>query len=219
MFGQAHAGLGWLVGVATPGADRRLRVWCVVAAVLPDIDAIPFLFGKELYDRWHHTFGHNVFLGILTILAAAWHLRLRPPKRRFFETSLVGLCWASHILTDMKLSGWEVYLLWPFSRQGYEFFPMLSLGHPINFVLVYALMGAVVPLALWRGVTPLEILSPRLDRIVTNFFRRKELACVACARRCNNRCDGCDGPVCMSHGRLRWFDRIACPTCVEKVIP
>ena len=185
-------------------------------SILPDIDAIPFLFGAEYYDRLHHTFGHNVFLGVPLIAAAAWFFRGRPPAKRLIAVGLVALCWASHILTDLKLSGWQVYLFWPFSHKGYEFRPMLSLGDPINFVLVYSLMGAVIPLAFWKGVTPLEMISVRLDRLVTNNFRKKLLECAACTKRCNNRCDRCEAPVCPAHARLRGWFRIACASCGAK---
>lgn len=213
MFGQAHAGLGWVVGVSAPTSDRRLRVWCAAAALLPDVDALAILFGKERYDYWHHTFGHNVFLGALATAVAAWHFGKRPLLSRLWATFLVAACFASHLLTDAKLSGWELYLFWPFSHVGYEFKPNLQLGHPLNMVLVYALMILPWLLAFWRGVTPLEIVSPRLDRIVVNFFRRRTLSCAACGRRCNNRCDACEAPTCMRHGRIGRTFRIRCPNC------
>src|SRR5689334_14740998 len=117
MYGQTHAGLGWVIGVLPPG-DRRLRVWCVTAALLPDVDAGAMLFGMDAYVRWHHKPGHNIFLGILCVLAAGVHFWKRPWTQKMAAMVLVALCFASHILTDMKLSGWEVYLFWPFSGAG-----------------------------------------------------------------------------------------------------
>ena len=67
---EAHAGLGWAIGVLAPGSDRRLRNWCVSAAVLPDVDALTYVLGDVAYGRWHHTFGHNVFLGALFALGS-----------------------------------------------------------------------------------------------------------------------------------------------------
>src|SRR5262245_39279065 len=74
---QAHAALGWMIGAAVPGADRRLRAWCTVAAVLPDIDGLTYAFGPLFYSHWHHTFGHNVFLGFAAVAIAALHHRRR----------------------------------------------------------------------------------------------------------------------------------------------
>ena len=124
MFGQTHAALGWVVGTVAPGSDRRLRAWCTAAAILPDVDALAMLAGKEYYDRFHHTFGHNVFTGALCVAAAAWHFR-----GRWTSTALVAACFASHLLTDMKLSGWELHLLWPFCMRGWEFKPNLQRVH------------------------------------------------------------------------------------------
>jgi len=59
MHFEAHASLGWVIGNAGRN-DRRLRNWCVVGAVLPNVDAIPYVFGPAAYGRWHHTFGHSV---------------------------------------------------------------------------------------------------------------------------------------------------------------
>ncbi|MFC1706094.1 ABC transporter permease [Planctomycetota bacterium] len=64
---EAHAGLGWILGTVPRGSDRRLRNSCVVAAIIADVDAVALLWGREAYDRWHHTFGHNIFLGLLVV--------------------------------------------------------------------------------------------------------------------------------------------------------
>ena len=44
---EAHAGLGWAIGVLAPRSTPRLRGWCLFAAVIPDIDVVSFLFGPE----------------------------------------------------------------------------------------------------------------------------------------------------------------------------
>src|SRR5687767_11111707 len=210
MFGQTHAALGWVVGVASPTSDRRLRAWCCAAGILPDIDAAAMLAGKEYYDRWHHTFGHNVFTGALCVALAAWHFRGRPRRAFWTAVALVAACFASHLLTDMKLSGWELHLLWPFSLRGWEFQPNYQLGAPVNMWLVYLFMILPWLLAFWKPVTPLELLSPRLDRLVVNAFRKRELACAACGKPCNNRCDRCQAPACMRHAKIDLRFRVAC---------
>lgn len=216
MYGQAHAGLGWVVGLAVPAGDRRLRAWCVASALLPDLDAGAMLFGIDAYNRWHHKPGHNVFLGVACVLAAVIHFWRRPVRERIVAGLLTGACFASHILTDMKLSGWEVYLYWPFSERGYGFQPIWPLGHPLNLWLAYIFMLAPWVLAFWKPVTPLELISPRLDRIVVNAFRKKALSCSTCSRPCNNACDSCAKPTCMKHGRINLRFRIACPACALK---
>jgi membrane-bound metal-dependent hydrolase YbcI (DUF457 family) len=214
MLGQAHAGLGWVIGVVSPTSDRRLRIWCTAAAVLPDVDALTHLAGGAAYDRFHHTFGHNVFTGFLCVAAAAWHFRRHSTRAWFAAVGLVALAFASHLLTDMKFSGWDVPLFWPFSSRGYAFHPLLQLGDPINYVLVILLMAVPWALAFWKQVTPFEIVSLRLDRLFLNLFRRKNRECTACGRACNNRCEECTKPVCLRHGKITWRFRVTCPSCV-----
>ena len=213
MYGQTHVGLGWVVGALAPGSDRRLRAWCTAAAILPDVDAGAMLFGMDAYVRWHHKPGHNLFLGAACVLVAAIHFRGRPLRQRCLALALVALCFASHILTDMKLSGWEVYLFWPFSERGYGFQPIWQLGHPLNTWLAYIFMTLPWLLAFWKQATPLELISPRLDRLFMNAFRTKTWECSTCRAACNNECDLCAKPACMKHGRINWRFRMTCPAC------
>ncbi len=216
---EAHAGLGWAIGVLAPGSTPRLRGWCLLAGVLPDIDAVAYLFGPEAYMNWHHTFGHNIFLGLgLGLLAARAHGGLRDPGA-LRAGALTALAFASHLVTDMKLSAYPVCLFWPLSRAEYELPDNLALVAPINTHLVYASGVLTLLLAVLRGVTPLEQIHPRLDRIFLDFFRPKPLACDACARRTNQRCDGCGRAVCLRHGRLGRGFRITCPRCGSDNVP
>jgi inner membrane protein len=215
---ESHAGLAWAIGVLTPGSDRRLRWWAVLAGMLPDIDASAYLFGDEAYMNYHHTFGHNVFLGVLVTVAAGLHggrgaAKEERPRRALLVATVAALCFASHILTDMKLSAYPVVLFWPASRREYELTPNLGLGAPINTWLVYASAVVAALLGFAKGVTPLDLISPRLDRIFTNAFRRKTAGCSACARKCNELCDGCLKPVCLRCGRVSLRFRVACPAC------
>ncbi len=214
---ESHAGLGWLIGVLPAGSDRRLRAWCVTAAVLPDVDAVSFLFGPVAYGDYHHTFGHNVFLGAAVAGLAAWFHRDRDRARCALAAGLVAVSFALHLLADMKLSAYAVYLFWPFSREGYEFRPNLGIGAPINIGLVYGSFALATVLAAWRGVSPLEFISPRLDAIVLGVFRRRDLVCSACTRKCNRQCDACGAPVCLHHGRIGRGFRIACPGCAGRI--
>lgn len=221
---EAHAGVGWALGVLAPGSDRRLRNACVLAAVLPDVDTVAYLWGPEAYMNWHHTFGHNVFLGAL-VVAAAMALDVRAsrsapgrtplsPGRALARGLVVALAFASHLVGDMKLSAYDVELFWPVSRHGYEFTPNWGLGHPPNTVLVYGSFAFAVLLAILGKPSPLDLISPNLDRIVRNVFRRRTLSCATCARPTNERCDRCGAAACLRHGRIERGFRIRCPACV-----
>lgn len=212
---EAHAGLGWLIGCLAPGSDRRLRAWCVGAAVLPDVDAAAYLWGEQAYATYHHTFGHNLFLGALVLVAAGLHgARGRSWRRGALVGGLAAICFLSHLLTDMRLSAYPVHLLWPLDPRGFEFRPNWGLAHWLNTALVYASMVVALALAPLRGVTPLELISPRLDRIVLSAFRRRPLRCATCEKATNLGCDACQAPTCLRHGQVDLRFRIRCPACV-----
>ena len=40
MHFEAHAGLGWTIGTLAGAGERRLRNWCVAAAVAPDLNEL-----------------------------------------------------------------------------------------------------------------------------------------------------------------------------------
>ena len=211
---EAHAALGWVIGNIKENS-RRVRNWCVLAAVLPDIDAIPYVFGAEAYGRWHHTFGHNVFLLLILSLIAAWHCRARPGTvgsswQAFWFT---GASFASHLVTDAFFSGWYLHLLWPVSRYGFLPKHHVGLEHPINLWLIYFGIAAIVVVAVVRKRTPIDIFWPKLDRVVVALFQRKELICGLCGRPGNQRCHCCDRPICARHSRLTRHADIVCPDC------
>lgn len=215
---EAHAGVGWAIGVlATRGARdpaaRRIRSWCLLAAILPDIDAAAYLAGPEAYMNWHHTFGHNVFLGAVAAAAGAWRVAAAGGSAAPAAV-LVALAFASHLASDMKLSAYPVCLFWPVSRAEYEFPDNLALVAPINTWLVYASFAWTALLAVALRLTPLDVLSPRLDRVLVRFFEPRALACAACGRACNERCDGCGAATCFRDGRIaRGPVRVLCAAC------
>ncbi|HTG43435.1 MAG TPA: metal-dependent hydrolase [Verrucomicrobiae bacterium] len=206
---EPHATLGWLLA-NVGGADRQLRKWCVVGAILPDIDAIAYLFGAHAYGRWHHTFGHNVFLWVAFV---AWVTYRCKSKRAFI---LSFLAFGSHLLTDAQLSGWDQYFFWPFSRTGYLFPGAVGLEAPINTQLVYASFVVIALVAFFYQRTPLDLFSPRLDQLLISAFRAKDLTCGFCPRKCNQTCVSCQQPVCVRHGAVKKKPiRLLCPECAQ----
>lgn len=206
MHFEPHATLGWVIG-NLGGGDRRLRNYCVLGAVLPDVDAAAYLLGPIAFTKWHHTFGHNVFLWAAFAGWVAW----RCGSYRAFVLSC--LAFGSHLLTDAWLSGWRLYLFWPFSSQGYILPGAVGLDAPINYWLVYLsplviLVGAV----LWKR-TPVDLFLPRLDRILIAFITRGTASCGTCEKPGSLTCDGCGKPLCFRHGVIRAGLRIECNRC------
>jgi len=66
------------------------------------------LFSAQAYGRWHHTFGHNVFL---------WGLFRRLESHSNFAQNgalLSFLSFGSHLLTDAQFSGWPLQTILAF---------------------------------------------------------------------------------------------------------
>ena len=212
MHFEPHATLGWAIG-NLGGGDRRLRNYCVLGSVLPDIDAAPYLFGPQAYGEWHHTFGHNVFLWAAFIGWVVW-------KCKSWRAAVLScLSFGSHLLTDAQLSGWQLYLFWPASRDGYLFPNAVGLDAPINYWLVYLSPVVIVVLAILFKRTPIDIVSPKLDRLFTSFFQAKPLRCGSCGRKCNQLCDACGEAICVRHGTVKKGFRLLCPACLNPRSP
>lgn len=203
---ECHATLGWVLGNLA-GVDRKVRNYAVIGAILPDIDAIPYVFGPYYYGLLHHTFGHNVFLGIAFAAFGGW-------KFKSWRAATLGLVsFGSHLLTDAFLSNWHLYLFWPLSSKGYLPANSLELSSPVNTYLVYAIPLVLAVAGLVWKRTPLEWISPRLDELAVSFFRRKHAACATCTRPANLSCDQCHRPICPKHLQVGKHWRVLCPEC------
>lgn len=61
---QTHLLSGWCFGNLFC-INNRERFFCILAAVLPDLDGIGAILGQEQYWDYHHILGHNLFAGLL----------------------------------------------------------------------------------------------------------------------------------------------------------
>src|SRR6185436_16446625 len=178
MWPLAHAALGWLIGVASPTSDRRLRMWCTAAALMPELaGGLALLAGWGFYDRYRLPLGHNIFAGLIVVALSAWAFRKYPDRSWIAAIFFVLLAFAIHLLVDMKLTGTQIYLFWPLDRRGRQFPTLLWHGSAILVILAGILIALPWGVACWKWVTPLEILSPGLDTLFLNLFRWKKHGC------------------------------------------
>jgi inner membrane protein len=142
---------------------------CMLAATLADLDGVGRIFGEETYWKYHHKLGHNVFyaVALAAILAAFSRSRV---KAFWFYLILAHL----HLLLDYYGSGpgWHIHYLWPVSNyqiwnpRAWEFFSWQNMAVFAAF-LIWTIWIAVV-----HGRTPVETLTPDLDRRVVAWLRR-----------------------------------------------
>jgi hypothetical protein len=89
------------------------------------------------------------------------------------------------------------------------------LKDPINLQLTYVGLVVVFLLALVFRRTPVELFSPKLDRLLVSVFSRRLLRCGTCNGNTNQNCVACGVAVCWRHAIVKRRFQIMCPACVE----
>ena len=162
-----HGMLAWLLAIALSKsvADRRL---IVIAGVVPDIDGIFILFDQTAYYTYHHTFGHSFVFGIMVALVAS---ALSSDK---IKIGIAAICaFSVHLLSDIVGSNWAIKPLYPVSD--------LAIGNPgiLTNAIIYDIINPgtyliafflIVAIAFFKGHSPLEFISEKLDKWVIKTF-------------------------------------------------
>ncbi len=192
--------------------NRRERAAIALAGAGPDLDGLSFLGGSESFYRYHHILFHNLgsVLGV-SILAglALW--------RRPRVWLLVVFAFAMHVVEDYFTVSWDQYPWKPFASSVVNLSSHLPgwwvQGVFQAFAVVFILaMTVLIYLRCQR--TPIEILSPALDRLLVNYavlpWRNR---CSQCGRHAHFRCDRCGKTLCALHGKLAPRMQVRCASC------
>jgi hypothetical protein len=174
-----HALIGWVFAEAIP-LERRDRILVFLAGVAPDLDGLTLLFGKEVYQAWHHVLLHH---GTAAVVYAIIALALA--RRRLVTGALALAGFHIHLLGDFVGSAgpdgslWSVPYLVPFDlwlRGGvrdfycpwqWELASWQNVVATVVAILFCAHFGAV------RGRTVVEVLSRRADAAVVEVLKRR----------------------------------------------
>jgi len=193
----AHALLAWLVaaGMVKHLRDRRL---VVLAGILSDIDGVFVLFDRELFDTYHHTFGHSFVLGIPLVLGLA----LLAKNRK--STALAAFtAFTVHVVSDIIATNWAVYPFYPFSDLHMTIGDHVTDGviygtiDPTIFLLALLL---IVVVGYTKEISPVEFFWKKLDqKMVSMYVYPFKYRCEVCGKWAFIRCDVCGGKVCSRH--------------------
>jgi len=161
MHVQTHILSGWCVANCF-SCTARQRLFAMIAASAADMDGIVIVFGQNAYWSYHHTFGHNVFTGLLVSGALAALVQ----TRRAFSFVLFLALFHLHLLMDYYGSGpgWCIPYFWPLktavlcNRHAWEFYSWQN----ISVFVVMFLWTVLIGMNYRR--TPLELIMPKLDR-------------------------------------------------------
>ncbi len=201
--------------------SRRERAAIALAGAAPDLDGLTFLAGSEPFHRYHHILFHNVGATmVVAVLAALFFLR-RPLGHGLRVSLLVVFAFAMHVVEDFVTVGWNQYPWKPFSAAPVNLADHLP-GWVVQGVFQAAAMLFILAMTVWIYLryrrTPLEVLSPALDRLMVDYavlpFRSR---CAQCARRAHFSCVRCARVVCTGHGKVGPALAPRCAACAGPV--
>lgn len=94
---------------------------CVGAMILPDLDAVSYLFGPDAFAAIHQKYTHTIFALVLIPPLAATALHLVFKHYSWILTwLLVTVGMSIHIAEDL-IAHWPVRFFYPFSQKGWAF--------------------------------------------------------------------------------------------------
>jgi len=195
--------------------SRRERAAIALAGVGPDLDSASLVAGHDAFYRYHHILFHNVGATLAAAVLAGLFLWRRPRV-----WLLVVFAFAAHLLEDYLTVGWDQFLWQPFNASA------VNLSHHLPNWLVQGvfqitamvfILGMTVWIYLRHRRTPLEIISPALDRLLVNYavvpWRNR---CAVCARRAHFRCELCGRSVCATHSNVSRRLEARCSACASQ---
>lgn len=164
-----HVFSGWVVASLIPRLTPRERALAMVAATAPDLDGLAIVAGRDAFETYHHVVGHNLFFGLLIAAAiTSWSTH-----RRIMGPLALGL-FHLHLVMDSFGSGrdWGISYLWPVVPREWVNPWRWDFVSWQNILAAYGLLLVTVFIAMRQGRTPLETVTPSLDRQLVALARR-----------------------------------------------
>jgi hypothetical protein len=191
---------------------RRERAVIALAGAGPDLDGLSLLAGGDAFHKYHHLLFHNVgaMFGALLITGL---LLWRRPK----AWALAVFAFGMHVVEDYVTVGWNQNPWQPFSASAVNLSDHLP-NWVVQGAFQYTATAFIVGMTVWIYIrhrrSPLEIISPALDRLIVNYpvlpWRNR---CSTCNQRAHFRCDRCGRGFCASHSRVRRNLTVRCLDC------
>jgi hypothetical protein len=157
-----HIMSGWCVANCFTLTARE-RMFCMVAASAQDLDGVGVVMGVEsdAYQNYHHLVCHN--LAFIVIVAIVLTILSRHRLKVLLLYLVLGHL---HLLMDYFGSGpgWGIAYWFPFSRRAYKTHLAWEFFSWQNLAMAAALLLWTLLIAKWQGRTPVETITPDLDR-------------------------------------------------------
>ncbi len=179
-----HLLISWSVANTTQ-LERRDRAIVTLSGIISDADGlgivIDFIIHKPdiyvYYWKYHHELFHNLTFALIAT-GLAFFLSLR----RWTAALLVFITIHLHFLCDLVGSRapgaggyqWEVPYLMPFTeRWTWVWDGQWALNAWPNVLITFIFLISMFYIAWRRGCSPLEMISPKLDRIWIATLRQR----------------------------------------------
>ena len=140
-------------------------------------------------------------------------------SRRPIVLALSLASFGSHLLVDYLTAPWEMAPFRPLSGM------LVNVGRHlpkwlVQYVFQFTALSGMFACTVWiyfcYGRTPLEIISPRLDRLVLGYVALPwKHRCRECGARAHFRCEECEASCCGRHWRARGLGG-RCESCARK---
>jgi hypothetical protein len=157
-----HIMSGWCVASCFKLTPRE-RLFCMIAATAPDLDGLRAIVGtsSDAYQNWHHLLCHNL---LFVVIAASLLAIFSTHRTKAFM--LYVLLGHLHLLMDYFGSGpgWAIAYWWPFSAEKYKTDFAWDFFSWQNITTAALLLVWVILVAIRQGHTPLELITPDLNR-------------------------------------------------------
>ena len=205
--------------------SRRERRWLMLAAIAPDVDGALF-WNRDLWERTHHTVGHNVFFaGALIALSTLVARKDRRARLALFTAFSVL---AIHYGLDLAISGtWPMRPFWPLSSFDVGLGNFVADPARLDFILRVPVQWTLIAIAFVlavrtyqrHGRTAIELVSDTLDDLLAGYVARmlKGARCRDCGARAGFRCASCHHPACGEHANFVGFEAF-CTSCRDGVL-
>lgn len=207
----AHLQFGWWFA-HWGDFSRRDRAIITLAGVGPDADGIFIFGGQDVYYRYHHILFHNVGATLAVLALAGLFLWSRP--RVWLLTTFA---FAAHVVEDYITVGWNQHPWLPFSDAPVNLSNLLPnwlVQGVFQITTMVFVFSVTVYIYLRHQRSPLEILSPSLDRLLLNYAVLPwGHTCRSCARRAHFRCNTCGGTFCPAHAKTTSGLGVVCEAC------
>lgn len=194
--------------------DRRERAAIALAGAAADLDGLSLLGGGDAYYRYHHILFHNLG-SLLVIVALAGLLFWRRP----WVWLLISFSFGMHVVEDYFTVPWDMRPWRPFANTVVNLSQHVP-GWVVQYVFQSVAMAGIVAMTVWIYLryrrTPIEIISPALDRLILNYaVLPLGNRCTICAAKAHFRCEACGRPFCAQHSRVNRDCKVQCLICAQ----